>query len=98
MALTSETAICAFGFFDGAVFDDRAVAPDFEVALFGVDDDVEILVRLILFLQCVAENVLQHADHRTFVDVFQLFELGKVADKIEIVHCVVYLVFSLCFC
>ena len=84
--------------FDRAVFDDGAVAPDFEVALFGVDDDVEILVRLILFLQCVAENVLQHADHRTFVNVFQLFELGKVADKIEIVHCVVYLVFSLCFC
>ena len=39
----------------------------------------------------MAENVLQYADHRRFVDVLQLFELGKVADEIEIVHCVVIL-------
>ena len=82
------------GVFDGVVLDDRAVAPDFEVAFLGVDDDVEILVRFILFLQRVAEDVLQHADHRRLVDVLQLFEFGKVADEIEIVHCVLYLIFN----
>ena len=64
------------------------------VAFLGVDDDVEILVRFILFLQRVAEDVLQHADHRRLVDVLQLFEFGKVADEIEIVHCVLYLIFN----
>ena len=74
------------GVLDGAVLDDRAVAPDLEVALLGVDDDVEVLVRFELFLQGVAEDVLQHADHGLLVDVLQLFELGKVADQIQVVH------------
>ena len=77
------------GILDGSVLDDRAVAPDFEVALLGVDDDVEILVALVLLLQGVAEDVLQHADHGGLVDVLQLLELGEVADKIEIVHGVI---------
>ena len=82
------------GILHGAVLHDGPVAPDFEVALLGVDDDVEILVRFVLFLKRVAEDVLQYADHRRFVDVLQLFELGKVADQIQVVHCV--LIICLC--
>ena len=71
---------------DRTVFHHDAVAPDFEVALLGVDDHVEVVVRLVLFLECVAEDVLQYADHRALVDVFQLFELCKRADKIQVIH------------
>ncbi len=69
-----------------AVGHHRAVAPDFEVALFGVDNHVEVFIRLVLLLQGVAENVLQHADHRALVDVFQLLEFSEVADQIQIIH------------
>ena len=69
-----------------AVLHDRTVSPDLQVALFRVDDHVEILVRLELLLKRVAENVLEDSDHRGLVDVFKLLELCEIADKIKIIH------------
>ena len=46
------------GVLHGSVLDDRAVAPDLEVALLGVDDHVEILIRLVLlFCSAWRKNV-----------------------------------------
>ena len=45
------------------------------VALVGVHDHVEVLVRAEHFGQHVAEGFFQHANHRGFVDVFVFLEL-----------------------
>ncbi len=74
------------GVLDRPVLDDGTVAPDLQIALLGVDDDVEILVALELLLQSVTEDILQNTDQRSIVDALQLLELSEIADKIHIIH------------
>ena len=54
-----------------AVLHDDAVAPDFEVALVGIDDYVEVLIRFVSLYQQMAENILQYSYHRTLVDILK---------------------------
>ena len=60
-----------------AVGHNHAVAVDFKVALVGVHDDVEILVRPEHLCNDVSETLFKHAHQCGAVDVFCLFKLLK---------------------
>ena len=60
-----------------AVGNDGADAPEFQVALLGVHDDVEVLVRTVFFPNQGAENVLEDAHHRRTVHILDVLEFGK---------------------
>ena len=73
-----------------AVGHDHAVAIDFAVALVGVDDDIEVLVRTEQLGDHAAETLFEHAHHRGAVDVLGLFEFGKSfnqADALVLFSC-----------
>ena len=71
---------------DGPVFDDCSASPDFEVALVGVDDDVEVGVGAELFDEDSAECFFEDADHCGPVDVFEFFELCESINQIVAFH------------
>ena len=52
-----------------------AVAVDFAVALVGVDDDIEVLVRTEDFGNDAAEALFEHADERSAVNVLGFLEV-----------------------
>ena len=62
---------------DVSVFDDGAVAPYLEVALFGVDDHVVVFVGAEHFGDDVTEGFFEDVDHRLLVDILQVFEFLK---------------------
>ena len=66
-----------------AVFHDGAVAVDFQVALVGVHDDVEVLITAEYLGNHAAEALFEHAHERGAVNVLGFLELFERFDHIR---------------
>ena len=74
------------GVFNGSVVHDHTATYNFQVALFGVHDHVEVLVTAILLPEQRFEHILHHFHHRRAVDVFRLFKILECFDQVNTCH------------
>ena len=70
--------------FNLAVFHDFAVAPDLQIPLLWVDDDVEIFIRPVFLDDHVSEDFFQNRHQGLFVDVLEFLEFCKRFQQVQL--------------